>query len=214
MGPLEVIVRTGVLPIARGVPREVVLRAARILAGVGINVIEITVDSPDAFATIHALRRLDDSLMVGAGTIRTAILARQAAEAGAQFLVTPHVDAAVAAEAQALELPVILGALTPTEIMDARAKGAELVKVFPAAPLGAEYVRQILAPLREVPLVPTGGITPANALDFISAGAVAVGIGSALLGPRAADAQWLSAQAQALTGAVQQGRQSRASRHA
>lgn len=202
------------LPIARGLSRGILLGAAGALRSAGIDVIEITLDSPDAFGTIGALRAHDGHLTVGAGTVRSDELARQAVEAGAQFLVTPHVDAKVAGAALRLNVPVILGALTPTEIIRARELGAELVKVFPAATLGPAYIQQILAPLHDVQLVPTGGITPSNAGQFIAAGAVAVGIGGALLGPRASDTQWLATQAQALMAAVQQGRRGGVVRHA
>jgi 2-dehydro-3-deoxyphosphogluconate aldolase/(4S)-4-hydroxy-2-oxoglutarate aldolase len=203
-----------VLPIARGLSRDVLLRAAGILRSAGIEVMEVTLNSPNAFGSIEALRKHDADLIVGAGTVLNAKAARQAIEAGAQFLVTPHMDATVADAARRSELPVILGALTPTEIITAQAHGAELVKVFPAGILGPEYLRQVLAPLPDARLVPTGGVTVDNAAQFIAAGAVAVGVGSTLLGSRAADAQWLTAQVQGFMTAVQQGRQGGVVRHA
>lgn len=212
--PIEVIVRAGVLPIARGLSRDILLGAAGALRSAGIDVIEITLDSPDAFGTIRALRAHDGHLTVGAGTVRSDELARQAVEAGAQFLVTPGLDERVTVVGAQLKVPVILGALTPTEISVALDLGAELVKVFPAATLGPGYIQQVLAPLHDARLVPTGGITPSNAGEYIAGGAVAVGVGGALLGARASDTQWLAAQAHALIAAVQQGRRGGVARHA
>lgn len=204
--PIERIVRAGILPIARRVPSSVLAAAAAVLRQGGVDVIEVTMDSADAVEAIRKLRSAKDALVVGAGTVRSREAARQAVEAGAQFLVTPHVDAAVAEEARRLEVPVILGAMTPTEISQAQALGSTLVKVFPAASLGPDYLRQVLAPLREVRLLPTGGITAANAAEFIRAGAAAVGVGSSLLGSRAADTRALADAVAALRRAVEEGR--------
>jgi len=208
--PIDTIRAVGILPIARGLTQAVLLPSAEVLIAEGIAIIEVTLDSPDPYETITALRRRFESMTVGAGTVRTAEMASRAGDAGAQFLVTPHVDSAVIDAARARRLPVIAGALTPTEIVQARERGSDMVKVFPAAPLGPEYIRLVLSPLKDIPLVPTGGIDAANAAAFIAAGAAAVGVGSSLLGARAADRPWLREQARALMAAVQEGR----SRHA
>lgn len=205
--PVETIRATGILPIARGLAQTTLLISAEVLAAEGIAVIEVTLDSPDPYGTIAALRRrYEGQMAVGAGTVRTAEMAARAADAGAQFLVTPHVESAVIDAGRQHGLPVIAGALTPTEMVQAHDRGSDMVKVFPAAPLGPEYIRLILSPLKDILLVPTGGITAANAGAFIAAGAAAVGVGSSLLGPRAADRAWLQGQARALMQAVRGGR--------
>lgn len=209
--PIDVIRRIGVLPIARGLNQATLLRSTAVLAAEGVAVIEVTLDSPDALATITALRRqYDGSVAVGAGTVRSAESAVRAADAGAQFLVSPSLRPEVIEAAARCGLPIIAGALTPTEIEQAYEQGSAMVKVFPASPLGADYIRLILSPLADIPLVPTGGMTAANAAEFIAAGAAAVGVGSSLLGARAADEAWLRGQTKALLDAVKGGR----SRHA
>ncbi len=207
---IEMIRASGILPIARGLGLETVLRSAEVLAAEGISVIEVTLDSPDAYSAIAAVRRRHGRIGVGAGTVRTGEMVLRAADAGAQFLVSPGLDPEVMEAAAQRGLPMIAGALTPTEIIQARAQGSVMVKVFPAAPLGPEYIRLLQSPLKDIPLVPTGGITTANTGAFIAAGAAAVGVGGSLLGPRAHDRAWLQTQAKALVQAVQEGR----SRHA
>lgn len=203
---IEVIRACGILPISRGLEVETVLRSADVLAAEGIPVIEVTLDSPDAYGTIAALRRQRGRLAVGAGTVRTREMAVRAADAGAQFLVSPGLEPEVIEAAAQRSLPMIAGAMTPTEIVQAHTRGSAMVKIFPAGPLGPDYIRLILSPLKDIPLVPTGGITAANAGGFIAAGAAAVGVGSSLLGSRAQDRAWLQTQAKALVRAVQEGR--------
>lgn len=140
----------------------------------GIELIEITLDSPGALA---AIARHPGCL---AGTVRTAREAEAAVEAGAAALVSPALVREVVECARRLGVPVIPGALTPTEIEAAWRAGAAMVKLFPARLGGPAYIRDVLAPLADVPLIATGGITAANADEFLAAGAVAVA-GSALL---------------------------------
>lgn len=206
---IEVIRGCGILPISRGLELDAVLRGVEVLADEGISVIEVTLDSPEPYETIAALRRRP-GLAVGAGTVRSREMAGRAADAGAQFLVSPGLEREVLEAAAKHGLPMIAGALTPTEIVQARAQGSAMVKVFPSGPLGPDYIRLILSPLKDIPLVPTGGITEINAAGFIAAGAAAVGIGGNLLGARARDRVWLRSQARAFVRAVQEGR----SRHA
>lgn len=205
--PIDVIRRIGVLPIARGVTQATLLRSTAVLAAEGIPVIEVTLDSPDALAAITALcRQYGGSVAVGAGTVRSVESAVRAADAGAQFLVTPSLRPEVIEAAARSGLPIIAGALTPAEIEQAFDQGSAMVKVFPASPMGADYIRLILSPLADIPLVPTGGITATNAAEFIAAGAAAVGVGSSLLGARAADESWLRGQTRVLLDAVKAGR--------
>lgn len=147
----------------------------------GIRSIEITLPTPDSSTTIARWRERGVGL-VGAGTIRTESDVTRAADAGAQFLVTPTTSASVLLAAQKLDLPVICGALTPTEIDTAVNLGAACVKVFPIDAMGGlDYVRAVAAPLHDIRLVPTGGINADNAAGYGAAGCAGIGIGSALV---------------------------------
>jgi len=170
-----------VIAIVRGHGPGAVAAVADGLAAAGVGTVEVTLDSPHALASVAALVARGD-LVVGAGTVRSPAEADAAVAAGAAFLVAPHLDAAVVARALALGVPVLPGALSPTEIVAAWEAGASAVKVFPAGPLGAAYVGAIRQPLREIPLVPTGGVDVANARAFLDAGAVALGVGGWLTG--------------------------------
>jgi len=146
----------------------------------GIVVVEITLDSDGALETIARLRD-DPQLVVLAGTVRTAQEAEGAAEAGAQACVGPALVPEVIDACRTLGVPAIPGVLTPTEVETAWRLGAPMVKLFPAARLGPEYVRDLRGPLPDVPLLVTGGVDASNAGVFLRAGAAAVGVGSALV---------------------------------
>jgi 2-dehydro-3-deoxyphosphogluconate aldolase / (4S)-4-hydroxy-2-oxoglutarate aldolase len=135
----------------------------------GIAVVEITLDSPDALGTIERLRR-DRELVVLAGTVRTAGEAHAAIEAGAQACVGPALVPEVVEACRELGVPAIPGAMTPTEVETAWRLGAAMVKLFPAARLGPEYVRDLRGPFGDVPLLVTGGIDATNASTFLRAG--------------------------------------------
>lgn len=149
------------------------------LAAAGVRVVEITLDSDDALGAIERARGRGD-VTVLAGTAREPAQVGAAVSAGAEAIVAPSLSAAVLERAAALGVPAIPGALTPTEIETAWRAGAALVKLFPARLGGPRYVLDVLAPLRDVPLVATGGVDATNARAFLDAGAVAVGVGSAL----------------------------------
>jgi len=155
------------------------------LVAAGIGVVELTLDSPDALAAIGRARARGD-VTVLAGTVRRPEQVDAAAAAGAEAIVSPGFSQAVVLRARELGLPAIPGALTPTEIETAWSAGAALVKLFPAGLGGPRYVRDVLAPLADVPLLATGGVNAGNARAFIDAGAVAVGVGSALDDPEEA----------------------------
>jgi 2-dehydro-3-deoxyphosphogluconate aldolase/(4S)-4-hydroxy-2-oxoglutarate aldolase len=124
-----------------------------------------------------------DGLLLGAGTVLTAADARDAISAGARFLLTPGLRPEVAEEAARQRVPVVLGAMTPTEVAAAVDLGATAVKVFPAARLGPAYLADLHGPYPDVPLVATGGLTTDNAADYLAAGALAVTAGSGVVGP-------------------------------
>lgn len=179
---VEWVGRTGAVVIMRRLDPDLTLAVVDAVIEGGIDVLEVTTDSPSAFDSIAAIRdRVGDSALVGAGTVIHATAAIQAVDAGAQFVVAPNTEADVIKICDRLDLPVMPGALTPTEITAAAALGADIVKVFPARIGGPKYIADVLAPLRGFRLLPTGGVSPDNAGDYIRAGAFAVGIGSALI---------------------------------
>lgn len=149
----------------------------------GLTTVEVTTSDPKWESVIRAVVRAHPELCVGAGTILTVEQARAAAAAGARYLVAPNVDPVVGAEAERLGLGWLPGAATPTEIVAAWRTGATAVKVFPASSLGGpDYLRQVRAPLSDIPLLPTGGIDLGAIPAYLDAGAVAVGLGSPLFG--------------------------------
>lgn len=160
---------------------ELGLQMAKAVAAGGMNLIEITWNSQQAARLIHHLRTELPTCMIGAGTILTLDQWWEAIAAGAQFLFTPHINLDMIQIAVGQQIPIIPGALTPTEIVTAWQAGATAVKVFPIESLGGTaYIRHLQGPLEHVPLIPTGGITVENAKAFIQAGAVAVGLSGQL----------------------------------
>ena len=156
------------------------------LADAGARIFEVTFDEPAAGEGLKAsaerlARRNDGPFLVGAGTIRTGDQLRAATDAGAAFAVSPTFNRELVEAALTAGLPFIPGAATPTEVEAAWQSGATFVKLFPASSLGPSFVRELRGPMREIETIPTGGINAANALQFLDAGAVAIGIGSALL---------------------------------
>jgi 2-dehydro-3-deoxyphosphogluconate aldolase/(4S)-4-hydroxy-2-oxoglutarate aldolase len=182
------------------------LEVAAALVEGGITTLEFTLTTPGAITAIERCRaRFGEAVVVGAGTVLDADGARRCLTAGAQFLVSPGFDPDVIAAARdggALAMP---GAMTPTEILAAWRAGADVVKVFPARALGPRYIADVLAPLPDVLLMPTGGVDEKNAADYLRAGAVAVAVGGNVVDPATvAHADWaaLTARARALVAAV------------
>ena len=153
------------------------------LAGAGLAVAEITMTVPGALDAIASVRRhLGEALVVGAGTVTDADTARNAIDAGAEFIVTPCLAPEVVDTARRADVAVIPGALTPTEVFEAFKAGGDMVKVFPVQNVGgATYLRALRGPFPAIPLVPTGGITLDNIREMFAAGAVAVGVGGELI---------------------------------
>lgn len=171
-------------------PAEVDPTVEAVLAG-GFAAIEFTIDSERAGESIARWRAAGRSL-VGAGTVRVVEEVELAAEAGAEFVVSPAYDEAVVERALELGLPCIPGALTPTEIDRAWRQGATFVKLFPGGVVGPSYLRAVLSPLQDVEIVVTGGVNESTARSFLDAGAVAVAVSTAQLddagGPAAIEA--------------------------
>ncbi len=169
------------IAILRGVGTDAAIDVADAVVEGGVTALEVTADTPNATATIDALSDRFDDVLVGAGTVLDAETARAVQLAGAEFLVTPTVDAGVIRTGNRYGTPVATGAFTPTEALRAHEAGADLVKVFPAATGGPTHVAALGGPLPQIPLVPTGGVGPANAGAYVEAGAAAVGVGSAIV---------------------------------
>lgn len=173
--------QTGILAVVRAPSTESAIRGAAALLEGGVTGLEITYSTPDAPAVIRALRaEYGDKIYLGAGTVLTRAQAEDAVDAGAEFLVSPGTVAATVTAMKATGSLVMAGALTPTEVLTAVGLGADVVKIFPASLGGPSYFRALRGPLPDVPLMPTGGVTPGNIGDWFDAGAVAVGAGGDL----------------------------------
>lgn len=150
---------------------------------VGLQAIEVTMNTPDAEEIVSKNRPcVRPGKLLGMGTIRNIEEARRAVVAGAMFLVTPNLDPSVIEYANRQAVPIISGALTPSEIYTAWSAGADMVKVFPCRPFGPQYIRDVLGPFDQIPLVAVGGVTLSNVQVFFEAGAKAVGVGPSLFG--------------------------------
>lgn len=176
---------SGLIAILRHTDAQKAIETAQALHAAGVDVVEVTLNTQGALEMVRTLiDHFRDRLVIGAGTVLSTEAAQEAIAAGARLIVSPHLDEAIVRLAVAREIAVIPGAFTPTEIYRAWTSGGSLVKVFPAGSVGPRYIRDLLAPLDQVPLVPTGGVNLENAADFIKAGAAALGLGSALVDPR------------------------------
>ncbi len=181
----------GVVAIGRYVAPTAAPDVAKSLADGGVRAFELTLNDPevDALHAIEAVARVAAGLGldVGAGTVLSIESAQSALDAGATFLVCPHLDATLVGWAAARGLPSFPGCATPTEVLAAWRAGATAVKLFPASVTGPAFVRELRGPFPDIPLVPTGGVTLETAPTFITAGAVAVGVGGWLIGNGATD---------------------------
>ena len=158
------------------------------MAAGGVRALEVTMTEPRAVEMIRELApTLPDGFLLGAGTVTDADTARQVIDAGAAFVVSPIFRADIIAACHERDVPAMPGCFSPTEIFTAHQCGADVVKVFPATALGPQFIKDVRAPLPQIKLMPTGGVTLDNAGDWIRAGAVAVGLGSALLDAKAID---------------------------
>ncbi|HEX7624254.1 MAG TPA: bifunctional 4-hydroxy-2-oxoglutarate aldolase/2-dehydro-3-deoxy-phosphogluconate aldolase [Anaeromyxobacteraceae bacterium] len=180
---LRRIVQTGIVPVVRAASGEEALGVIDAIRTGGIDIIELTMTVPGAVEVIRELaRRYGEDVVLGAGTVLDAETARACILAGARFVVSPIVDEATITCCRTYSVPVMAGALTPTEVVRAWRAGAAMVKVFPCSAVGgASYIRALKAPLPQIDLVPTGGVTLATVGAFIEAGASALGAGADLV---------------------------------
>ena len=203
------ILSCGVITIARTDDPGGLARAAEAVRAGGVDVFEVTMGVPGALEVLADLkRRFAPDILIGAGTVLDPETARAVILAGAEFIVTPALNPEVILMAKRYGKATVPGALTPTEILSAWEAGADVVKVFPARVGGPAYIRDVLAPLPQIRLAPTGGVGPDNAAEYIRAGASALGM-SALLDKRLiAEGRFgeLTEMARRLVGIIRQAR--------
>jgi 2-dehydro-3-deoxyphosphogluconate aldolase/(4S)-4-hydroxy-2-oxoglutarate aldolase len=203
---LDAILETRIVAIVRLEHYDRAIEIARALLAGGITAIEFTLTGAGAYDAIKATRvALGDSAQIGIGTVLNSEAAESSIAAGAQFVVTPTFSQAVIAACRSRGTPILCGALTPTEALAAHEAGADMVKLFPARLGGPQYLRDILAPLPFLRIVPTGGVSAENARAYLDAGAVAVGIGGGLIAAKDVEARnWerITAGARACVAAV------------
>ncbi len=212
---VRLIGQCGVVAVVRADSPAEAVGATRALLKGGVRGIEITFTVPGAAEAIAEIAReaekgnLDDEPLLGAGTVMSREQAREALEAGAQFLVSPCLVPEVIEAAKTAGVAMLPGALTPTEIWTAYQMGGDIIKVFPAARFGPAYFKDIKAPLPHIPLLPTGGVDAQNAGEWIAAGAVALGAGGKLVDKTAiknGDWETLTVRARELMAAVRAAR--------
>jgi len=183
---LATIIDTGVVAVIRMTDASRLHAVADALLDGGVRAIEVTMTVPNAVALIRELStRISADVIIGAGTVLDADTADKVIDAGARFVVSPVFRPAIIEKCERRRVAVVPGCFTPTEILAAWDAGADIVKVFPATALGPGFFKDVLAPLGAVRLMPTGGVTRDNAGDWIRAGAVAIGVGTALVDQRA-----------------------------
>jgi 2-dehydro-3-deoxyphosphogluconate aldolase/(4S)-4-hydroxy-2-oxoglutarate aldolase len=184
---LKRIRETGLIPVVRAESSDQALRAVAALKAGGLDVLEITMTVPGAVEVIRTLTaECGPETLIGAGTVLDPETAQACIQAGAQFIVSPALNEETIKFCREQDVAVFPGALTPTEVVRAWKAGADAVKVFPAGAVGgASYLKALKAPLPQIELIPTGGVSLKTAADFIKAGALALGVGADLVDPQA-----------------------------
>ena len=173
----------GIIPVVRAATFEEASRVVDAVLAGGISIVEITMTIPNATTVIRkVVRQYGDHVLTGAGTVLTADDAHQCLDAGAEFLVSPGVSVPVMSTARACGKLAVPGVLTPTELMNASEFGAKLIKIFPCGHMGGpKYLKSLRGPFPNVLLIPTGGVNASNAVDYMAAGAFALGVGTDLI---------------------------------
>ena len=200
----------GIVAIIRADSSEQLVEAAAALLAGGVTAMEVTMTTPNALQVVAAVtQRFGDRILMGVGSVIDPQTVDAAVAAGAEFIVTPVTKPEVIAAANRLEKPIASGAFTPTECLLAHESGADFVKLFPAEFNGPAYVKTLLAPLPQLRIIPTGGVTPQTAGAFLAAGSVALGVGSALVSKeilRDRDWKQLTARAEEFLAALRTAR--------
>ena len=183
---LQQIRAVGVVPVLRAESEDQAMALAAAISAGGVNVLEITMTVPGAVRVIARLAKERPDILIGAGTVLDAETARICMLEGAVFVVSPALNLRTVEMCQRYSVAVLPGALTPTELVTAWQAGADVIKVFPANAMGgAKYLRSLKAPLPQVELIPTGGVSLSTAREFLEAGAMALGVGADLVNPKA-----------------------------
>ncbi len=187
----------GVVAVIRASGVDHATEICRALAAGGVRGLELTYSTPDCCEAIKRMAdEMGESSVIGVGTVRTVEQLEAAHTAGASFAVSPHFDPDIVAAALELKIPMLPGAITPTEVVQVWQSGAAGVKVFPGSLVGPGYLKALRGPLPDIPLMPTGGVSVGNMAEWFAAGAVAVGMGGNLAKGSAAD---IEAAARAVT---------------
>jgi len=179
MSALDQILENKIVAIIRGADPADVLRIAGALQLGGVNILEVTLNSPNALRVISELADKMQNMLVGAGTVLSAADAKASFDAGARFIISPNTNAETIAATKKLGIVSIPGAYTATEVVNAFSNGGDMIKIFPAT--NPEYIKVLRGPLSHIPMMPTGGITAENISGFKKAGSVAFGIGTSLV---------------------------------
>jgi 2-dehydro-3-deoxyphosphogluconate aldolase/(4S)-4-hydroxy-2-oxoglutarate aldolase len=184
---LSRIAETGLVPVVRAESAEEAIRVVDAIREGGVSIFEITMTVPGAIGVMEQVsRRFGADVLVGAGTVLDAETARACILSGARFVVGPALDVGTIEMCRRYSVPVMPGALTPTEVLAAWSAGADVVKVFPCGAVGgASYIKSLKAPFPQIELIPTGGVSVKTAADFVKAGSFALGVGADLVDTRA-----------------------------
>lgn len=192
---LDKILEEKIIAIIRGISSEKIVNLVEALHQGGISCVEVTFDHTseakikDTLTSVGKIKKhFGDTIYVGAGTVMTSEQVHQAVEAGAEYIISPNVDADVIEETKKLGKVSIPGALTSTEIAFAYKCGADIIKLFPAGDLGVSYLKSIKAPLKHIPILAVGGVNSKNCVDFMKAGAAGIGVGGNLVSAKLVDA--------------------------
>jgi 2-dehydro-3-deoxyphosphogluconate aldolase/(4S)-4-hydroxy-2-oxoglutarate aldolase len=198
---LERIRQVGVLPVLRATSPESAMALADAIAEGGIAALEVTMTVPGAIGVMRRLVNERPELLIGAGTVLDPETARMCILEGAQFVVSPALNVETVSLCRRYSVAILSGALTPTEVITAWQAGTDIIKVFPASAMGgAKYLKSLKAPLPQVELIPTGGVSLSNAREFLEAGAFALGVGADLADEKAI----LEGRAHAVTAVAKQ----------
>jgi 2-dehydro-3-deoxyphosphogluconate aldolase/(4S)-4-hydroxy-2-oxoglutarate aldolase len=202
---LKEIERTRIIAIVRGVQEAHILSVADSLLKGGVTVMEVTLNTPGALNMISLLQdKWGEQMYIGAGTVLDLEDAKKAVLAGAAFLVTPNMDEEVIRWSSREGIPIFPGAMTPTEIVKAWKAGASAVKIFPSASLGLSYIKELMGPLDQIPMMAVGGVTEENIKQFLDAGCYGLGIGGSLINLKEIEAgrfEWITDKAARLRAA-------------
>jgi 2-dehydro-3-deoxyphosphogluconate aldolase/(4S)-4-hydroxy-2-oxoglutarate aldolase len=183
---LKALREIGLVPVLRAESEEQALALASAISAGGVTVLEVTMTVPGAIRVMRRLAEERPDILIGAGTVLDPETARMCILEGAQFVVSPALNIKTIEMCHRYGVAVLPGALTPTEIVTAWEAGADVVKVFPASSLGgAKYLKSVKAPLPQVEMIPTGGVSQATAAEFLEAGAFALGVGADLVNLKA-----------------------------